>query len=279
MDWYLDNNAFDHLLDNGPPNPTISRVFRAQGIRIIISEHNIHEIVSCWKSEKPEKVQRGQKLIRYILDLERTSLLLPTPHLIRFEIAPMIHNVLPGPFLDTESETLTREQLLRFAAGGLREEDLANLHRRWGDKEKERGFYENLRQKESVGLSAPADEFRDFVVRNRRLAAAVAERIVLRYLTEIPERERRKIAKMAASRIAKCPALRSAVRANLLLSYRIMQGKKTRHDVWDDLCHCISATYADVFVTGDEELKEYFRQINLKCEVLGLSEFRERLGI
>ncbi len=187
MDWYLDNNAFDHLLDNGPQTSALSGLFRTQAIRIIISEHNIHEIVSCWKSGNPEKVQRGQNLIRYILDLEPTRLLLPTPYLIRFEIAPIIHNVLPGPFLDTESETLTRERLLRFAAGDLRKEDLANLQRRWGDKEKERGFHETLRQKEFVGRSAPADEFRDFVVRNPRLAEAVAEKIVLRHLTEMPE--------------------------------------------------------------------------------------------
>lgn len=279
MDWYFDHNVYHHLLDNGPSAPDLSRALRARGAQVIIGEHNSHEAISCWKRGKPETVERGQRLIRYAMELAPARLLLPTPRLIRFEIAPIIGNAVAGPFLDPESEALTRERLLRFAAGDLREEDLANLERLWRAKEEERNLHDHLRRNGLYDGRRPADDFEAFVAQNRELARAIAQHIVCRHLTEMGERERRKAAKMAAARLGKCPALRAAVRANLFLNHRLMQGKKTRHDVWDDLYHCISATYADVFVTGDGDLGDYFRQINPECKIIGLGEFRDRLGI
>lgn len=279
MNWYFDHNVYHHLLENGPSPPELSRVLRARGMQVIIGEHNAHEAISCWKSGSREKTAQGRRLIRYAMELEPARLLLPTPQLIKFEVAPIVRNAVPGPFLDPESEALTRERLLRFAAGDMKEEDLANLERRWRDKEDERDFHDQLRQQGFDAGWKPADHFEGFVVRNRELARVIAERIVYRHLVEMGERERRKTAKMAAARLAKCPALRAAVWANLFLNHRFMQGKKTRHDVWDDLCHCISATYAHVFVTGDGDLQDCFRQIDPQCQVIGLEELRNRLGI
>lgn len=279
VDYYLDQNAYDALLRAGISYLTLSEILREQKTRIILSEHNIQETVSCWKSGQTEKIQFGQTLIKFQLAIQPVRFILPTAQLLRFEIAPIIRNTVPGPFLNPASELQIRRYLLEFAKGELTNEGRENLEKRWRDKVSERDYYEELRQQRVGKALTCADDFETFMFQNRRIVQSLAGLIVYRHLTEMGEKGRRKTAKMASSRLSKFPALRTAVRANMFLIHRLILGKKSRHDRWDDLCHCISAVYSNVFVTGDRDLLDCFSLVNSRTSVLSVAEFAEQFGV
>ena len=56
-------------------------------------------------------------------------------------------------------------------------------------------------------------------------------------------------------------------------------GKEDQHDRWDDLRHCISSSYADLFVTRDDELKNAFDQIKPGPRIMTVAEFAQMLRL
>jgi hypothetical protein len=128
MDYYLDQNVYDHcLLEVGLSSVEIAALLRDREIRIIPSEHNIHETVSCWKS------------------------------------GALIDNQVPGPFLDSKSENLTRGDLIVLASGGLQKSHCARLENRWTKKQNETKFYEGLRQEGFFGQLHRTESFEAFI--------------------------------------------------------------------------------------------------------------------
>jgi len=280
MDYYLDQNVYDHLLlELGMSVGQISMILKERKIRLILSEHNIHETMSCWKSGITEKIERGQKILQLQLELQPVRFLLSTPFLIRYEIAPFINNHAPGPFLDLTSEGLTRGDLANLASGNLQAAHYARLEDRWSKKQSETKFYEELRQQGFFGQLHCVEPFEAFIAKNQKAVKYLAEHTVSRYLIELSERERKKTAKIASSRLRKCPALRAAIRANMFLAYRLSRGEKSRHDLWDDLCHSISAVYSDLFVTGDDALSNRLLDLNPQLIVRDYVQFAQDLGI
>ena len=280
MDYYLDQNVYDHfLLELGLSVDEIAAVMKDRKIRLILSEHNIHETVSCWKSGATDKIKRGQKILQLQLDLQPVRFLLPTPLLIKYEIAPLIGNYVPGPFLDSKSEALTRADLGSLASGQLQKGHSVRLENGWSKKQSETKHYEELRQQGFFGQLHSVEPFEAFIAKNRKAVKYLAEHTVSRHLNELGERERKKTAKIASSRLRKCPALRAAVRANMFLAYRLSRREKSRHDLWDDLCHSISAVYSNVFVTGDVPLSKRLLDINPQLIVKDHNQFAKDLGI
>lgn len=280
MDYYLDQNVYDHyLLDLGISPIEITAILKRRNIRLVLSEHNIHETVSCWKNGITEKIERGQRILKLQLDLQPVRFLLPTPMLIKYEIARFIDNCLPGPFLDVASENLTRFDLATLLNGNLQEAHHTKLVDRWTEKENEVKFYETLRQQGFFGQLFRIEPFEAFIAKNQKTVKHLAEHIVSRHLNELGSREKRKTAKIASSRLSKCPALRASVRANMFLAYRLCRGEKSRHDLWDDLSHSISAVNSDFFVTGDEALSRRLLDMNPQLIVRDHAYFARALGL
>ena len=140
-------------------------------------------------------------------------------------------------------------------------------------------FYEELRQQGFSDELCRMESFEAFIAKNRKAVKYLAEHTVSRHLDEFGDRERKKTAKIASSRLRKCPALRASVRANMFLAYRLSRGERSRHDLWDDLCHSISAVYSDVFVTGDVALSKRLLNINPQLIVKDYVHFAQDLGL
>ena len=278
MDYYLDQNVYEHvLLKLGISIDQITAILRQRKIRLLLSEHNIHETVSCWKSGLPEKIEKGRQILKLQLSLQPVKLLFSIPLLIKHEIAPMIRNPSLGPFLDKASEAITRADLDRLLKVSLQEDHRVKLEDRWKRKEGERKDFEELRERQFSGSLKRVEPFEAFIQKNAVAMRSVTEKIVYRHATELNEKNRRKVAKMAAKRLKKFPVLRAAVRANMFLSYKLIRNEKVRHDVWDDLPHGITASYADVFITGDTELAKRLAFINPGLQVRDIAAFRSEL--
>lgn len=87
------------------------------------------------------------------------------------------------------------------------------------------------------------------------------------------------VVRFALRRWKQCPALSAAIRANLFINRAVRSGKQLRHDVWDDLKHCVNAAYVDLFVTGDQGLADIFREIRPGPRIATTEQFLVEIGV
>ena len=118
-----------------------------------------------------------------------------------------------------------------------------------------------------------ANDFKEFLGRNRDLQKLIAEGIVAEKVGDIPNKHRRKIAEKIFSKSKRFPMIVSVIKANLFLDYRVLKFENCSHDTLDDLKHLINASYTDIFVTGDNKLFDYSKELHPNLETLSQDDF------
>jgi hypothetical protein len=83
---YLDQNPYDYLLDAGVSPETLSKAMGENGYELIVSDDNLQEWASCWKSGDAMKHDRGRQLVQFMLAIQPRSVLVPADQLITREI-------------------------------------------------------------------------------------------------------------------------------------------------------------------------------------------------
>ena len=69
------------------------------------------------------------------------------------------------------------------------------------------------------------------------------------------------------------PLFTAIIKANLFLAFRVLKFKALSHDTLDDLKHLINASYTNVFVTGDNKLYKYSKEIQPDLEIFLQNKF------
>lgn len=276
---YFDQNPFDDLRTAGVPPERLAKAMGETGYQLIVSESNVQEWAGCWKSGRPEKEKIGRELVRYALDLKPERFFVHIRELVRREAQARLRSVAVNPFLSNPSSA--RELLERFAAGKPTTEDFEKMLSQWRKKEAEVvEARELLKTGIPDGLKPVGETLDQCLGANPGAEKQVARALLSKALAEANVTDNvEKITRYVLRRLDRCPALRTAARTHLYVNYRIVTGRRMRHDTFDDLRHCIHSSYADVLVTGDEELREACGQIHPGARVLTLSEFMSRLGL
>jgi hypothetical protein len=60
---YLDQNAYDPLLDSGLSPDALSDSLQESNHELILGDTNLQEWASCWKSGNPVTEERGRRLV------------------------------------------------------------------------------------------------------------------------------------------------------------------------------------------------------------------------
>src|SRR6266849_142663 len=270
---YLDNDPYDHLLASGISTEVLSKALQAKGHELIISADNFQEWASCWKSGRRESEEVGARLLRYAMGIQPHRILTEPSQLIKREMAALLGQNLPGPFLPPEDVANAEALFRRFIEGAATAADREALLSRWSLKE------ESTRRATELGeLRTTPDTsstLEEFMARH----VAGCRKTTRTYIEKNFSPASSQQLKFFAKRLHKCPALRASIRADLYVNWRIATGKRMQHDRWDDLRHCINSAYVDLFVTRDAALQVAFQQIDPGPPVVTVAELAERLGI
>jgi hypothetical protein len=270
---YLDNNPYDHLLGAGISSEQLSIRLQAHGHELIISGDNFQEWASCWKSGLAEKEEVGRTLLRYAFGIRPRILIAGPDDLIRREMAALLGQHQPGPFLP-EADVVNAENLFqRFIDGAATEDDRSALLSRWAQKE------ESVRHATELSAAGTTTDtslsLEAFINANPEGYKRTVRTYIEKWFTPASATQ----IKFFANRLHKCPALSAAIRADLYVNWRLATGKKMQHDRWDDLRHCIVSSYAHLFVTNDEQLRQAFAQIEPGPRVIMVRKLAELLGL
>ncbi len=270
---YLDQNPFDYLMAAGVTSEVLSKALSRTSWELILSVDNFQEWASCWKSGNQ---QVGQALLKFVLAIRPRKFLAPAHQLQIREIRALFGQRLPGPFLPQEDVARAEGLYKRFADGAATEADLETMLSHWALKEDSGATAEQLRKRGFGAVNLSGDTLDDFIGAN-----PYGYEITLRTYVEkaVGQRVTGREFALIRRKLAKCPALSAAVRADLFITWRVASGKKMQIDRWDDLRHCINAAYANLFVTKDGELRSTFAEIKPGPPIVGVSEFAAMLGI
>jgi hypothetical protein len=277
---YFDQNPSDYLLDRGYPPEQVKGALRGAGYELVISEHNFQEWAACWKSGNPEREERGKALLGFLRALDPDRYLVPVPDLLRFEVGRLLGNRLVGPWLPQEDLANAKALVERFAQGQPTVSDKANMEANWRSKERTTKLQREVADALGRRRYAIGPTFEAFVAANQSVVEEVGTAVLDDALEGhgLGGKQGRAI-KFALRRLKKCPALCAAIRANLFINRAVRAGRQLRHDIWDDLKHCVNAAYADVFVTGDQEFADIFCEIRPGPRIAITEDFLVEVGL
>jgi hypothetical protein len=163
MRLYLDQNAFDAVLDGGVSPETVSKAMQEQEHELIVSGDNFQEWASCWKSGQHTTRERGRHLIQFMLGIHPRRLLIPPGQLIFREIRALFGDQLRGPFLPIEDLPAAEALFRRFADDLPTKADLKCMLDHWAVKDTAgaRADQQSTLWKGKLEKSPSVDAFRD----------------------------------------------------------------------------------------------------------------------
>lgn len=273
---YLDQNPYDKLIRAGITAQELSDAMSAGSRQLILSEDNFQEWASCWKNGSPEKEAVGRVLLSFALRIRPRRFLAPAHQLQIREIRALFGQNLPGPFLPSKDVASAEELLGRFADGRSTEADRERMLSHWEVKREASARAESLRRHGIADIRVCDATLDKFIAANSGAYQQTLRTYVEKAIGMRPSGSEFRLIRRKRQ---KCPALSAAVRADLFINWRIATGRVMQHDRWDDLRHCINATYADLFVTDDPDLHNAYAEIRPGPRIVTLAVFGETLGI
>ena len=242
----------------------------------MLGTHNIFEVASCFKSGDPNKIEEGKRIAKFLKELQPCLILYPVDIQIKSELkqlaeAQWAHSQLY--LTDRDKEACEKE--IEKLSNGIYDDRACNfIAKKWESKQGEVWElndyvfrYKKLRDAlKNIDFQIFLDTYPNFkeeltgilVRKNVCIAAptAASKKILIN-----------KIVHKVLKNKNKCPVLMSSIRANLYTCYRGIQNYSSKnanavsHDFWDDVVHIISSVSCDLFVTDDNKIASYFKNI------------------
>lgn len=269
---YFDSNIYSEIIRRDIKSEQIRSILSEKKLQLIISSLNMFEIASCWKSGDPSDIEQGIKRFKLIKELLPCRFLNTIHNILLMEIDKAINNANISPFCENQGKADFEREINKLAQGIYDNNARTFIENRWAGKRNDiKRKTSELTENESIFKSA--DQFQEFFVKNDSLQQLIVEDLIYERVMKIPNRHRRKTAEKILCKSRKFPMIISVVKANLFLDFRALKFGNCSHDTLDDLKHLINASYTDVFVTGDNKLYNYSKEIDLYVEILTEDDF------
>lgn len=269
---YFDSNIYAEIIRRDIKSEQIKNILSGNNLKLIISSLNVLEIASCWKSGDPSAIEQGIKRIKLIKELLPCRFLNTIPNILLMELDNLINNVSFSPFCENQEKEDFEREITKLSNGIYDDTAKTFIENRWAGK------HNNIQDKiteltKNKDTFKYADTFSEFLAKNEDFQRLIAEGLVEERVINIPNRHRRKTAEKILRKSHRFPMLVSVIKANLFLDFRVLKFGACSHDTLDDLKHLINASYTNIFVTGDNKLFEYSKEIQPHLEMISQNDF------
>ena len=240
-----------------------------RGLEPHVGIHGIYELARGFLSE--ESKAEAQRNFQILSQLE--PVFGPTPEML---FAKELDRLRTGaeviPILDELNRASAKYQVNQMAAGRLEADGSEFVSRREASIDRDHPRYKahqlrQSRQAVAAGAQRPKTFEEAFAGFDAQVPGIIRQVLGNRVTgSEAVEMH---------ARLDAFPALRSTVRANLYLwAIPLMHDAGASRDKSDDYRHVIEASYAEVFVTGDEQLARTVPRIHPGLDVLTWKELQ-----
>jgi hypothetical protein len=256
---YFDNNIYGNFQRENISSDKINELLITNDLQLLISNHNLQELLLCWKSKKPSSIEAGVKIsniikgikprrfLRRPAETQMQEILLGKEHTQFSIFAKNSETEFFEKLITNLSLNMCDDKLLDAASSvsGLKKDNILEKCNQYDEMKKiftsRMTFTEFIKSSNKVQFDYISYYLDLIGFKNLRLNIAIVEHI------------------LANEQLY--PAVISNMRSNLFLSYRIFMFKGIKHDCLDDTVHLTYASHSDIFVTSDEQISEYFKDI------------------
>lgn len=263
---YLEPSAINWYVDSPYTGYVVSQAMSASGYRPVIGLHTIYELARTFLN--PSATQRGRNLFRLMTDLD-PSVSPGSSALMIKEVDRLRTRTAVLPFLDHLDQAATRHEMARLAEGVFDHRARQFIEQREAEIKANhppamRRYIEDVNELRAADAGA-VPRFVLFEDAVTFLGRRVPELIRDLLHGQVSDHE----AVLLAKQLDEFPAIRSTVRANLYLMWIcVSHGAIPSADKLDDYRHVIEASYCDVLVTNDEQLKRTTPRLHAGMVVL-----------
>jgi hypothetical protein len=265
---YLEPNVINWSRRSGWSGAELRRRLVARALEPHFGIHGIYELARGLLSERHQAdAQRNFEILSELLPVFG-----PTPEMLfGKELDRLRTGATVIPILDELNRASAKQQVVQMAAGRLEEDGREFVRRRQAGIQRDYPHYianqrSQIRSAVASGARRPTTFEEAFAGFDSQVPGIIRQLLGNRVTaSEAVELH---------ARLDEFPALRSTVRANLSMwAVPLVSGVEPSTDKNDDYRHVIEASYADVFVTGDNQLARTVPRLHPGLSVLTWLEF------
>lgn len=272
---YIETSVINHAYSESIAGKDIASFLKSINLSPSIGIHTIYELARTFLY--PTHAKKGQELFIVVSDLD-PSIIPPTHELLNMEIIKLRSGASVTPFLDTNNQAATRYEIEKLAHGifdSNAEEFIKSREKKIREIEPviNQNYLQHISQVKSnnPGIARQVRTFEDVLSYFKDDIPQLIKRIVKVKITNFEALE-------LSQSLNSYPALRSAIRANLYLSFIcIVHNTSPSYDKPDDYRHIIDSSYSKVIITADEQLIRTTNRINQDLDVIHWNEIRSKI--
>jgi len=271
---FFETSAVNRAVADGLDPVALRRCLAESALCPVIGIHVIYELAATFL--RPEQADTGKALFRFVRDLD-PSITPPTMDLLLQEVLRLRTNAAVLPFLAYGNQNATRLEVHRLAEGvfdgsarafiSAREQEV-----RWKHPGMAKAYIEDVRRvRRTRGDSLLVlRRFSDVAEYFRNRWPEMIRMILHEQITPAEGRE-------LSARLNEFPAIRSALNANLYLTFICIAHETVPGgDKLDDYRHLIDASYCDAIVLYDNRARSAAPHIASHLQVLSLQDVCEQ---
>lgn len=262
---FLETNAINACFDSKYSGLELHNILLSKNFLPIISQHTTYELMRNFISEKNKSL--GVSLFKILKELNPTFSC-QTSTLLQRELGNLMNADASCDYIiEPDYFKVLTDVIDNITQGKILPEYIAKVKNRDSTiKDEQPRFWQPLFNRGKI------ENFEDFyleVVKDSKKVSHLIHAICEKCLNET-------LSLKLINNINKFKVIKTAIRANLYMSYIARQNKcPPSFDKNDDFRHLIDAALCTYFVTDDMKLKEYARLIHPELKVITFSQLIE----
>lgn len=265
---YFDQNVYDFCADNIPA-VELQQILRHKNHELVLGTLDLLEVASCFKSNNRQNIARGIFLSQYFKSLLPTiKVLRDISGLLQLEARKSVEkNPTESIYYGGKDKILFEEEINKLTCGIYDKTASGFIERDWEGKIAYKlKIIDILKKAGALNLKGiTAMSFSDFMVRHKNHYEAFKKQWIRCKLESLQDNWRGYILNAAVKRIVsrplRYPCFTLGPKIDLFLFFKAGRDGTFSQDTPTDLKHLISSAPTDIFVTGDDKLFKYAKDI------------------
>ncbi len=265
---YFDQNVYDFCADN-ISSVDLRKILHHKNHELVLGTLDILEVASCFKSGERKNTERGKLLSQYFKSLLPIKMLLDISGLLRREVRQAIGQPAGSIYYEGNDKRLFEEEIQKLTCGIYDKNASDFIEKDWGGKIDYRQQIEDCLSKAgAIKLKDIRKQaFSDFIATHKVNYEAFRKQWVRCRLDVLLDRDSmpsciiNATVKRIVNKPHRFPCFTLGPKIDLFFFFKMGRDGTFPHDMLTDLKHFLSAVYIDIFVSGDQKLIKYAKDI------------------